>query len=63
MMASELNALQSEAGYIDARPLTANSTKTSCNARLDHTYGSEPDPCDRSNKWPSSITSSAYEDE
>ena len=27
--------LQSEAGYIDARPLTANSTKFSCNARPD----------------------------
>ena len=32
--------LQSEAGYIDARPLTANSTKSSCNARPDHTSGS-----------------------
>ncbi len=32
--------LQSEAGYIDARPLTANSTKFSCNARPDHTCGS-----------------------
>ena len=31
--------LQSEAGYIDARPLTANSTKFSCNARPDHTLG------------------------
>ena len=31
--------LQSEAGYIDARPLTANSTKFSCNARPDHTSG------------------------
>ncbi len=31
---------QSEAGYIDARPLTANSTKFSCNARPDHTSGS-----------------------
>jgi hypothetical protein len=29
--------LQSEAGYIDARPLTDSSTKTSCNARPDHT--------------------------
>jgi hypothetical protein len=28
-----------EAGYIDARPLTANSTKTSCDARPDHTLG------------------------
>src|ERR1700726_1532367 len=32
--------LQSEAGYIDARPQTDSSTKTSCNARPDHTYGS-----------------------
>ena len=32
--------LQSEAGYIDARPLTASSTKTSCDARPDHTLGS-----------------------
>src|SRR5271166_5324694 len=31
--------LQSEAGYIDARPLTANSRKFSCNARPDHTLG------------------------
>ena len=34
------DALQSEAGYIDARPLSANSTKFSCNARPDHTSGS-----------------------
>src|SRR5271169_6304056 len=38
-----------EAGYIDARPLTANSTKFSCNARPDHTFGSKADfalrPC------------------
>jgi hypothetical protein len=32
--------LQSEAGYIDARPQTDSSTKTSCNARPDHTSGS-----------------------
>src|SRR5258708_23850533 len=32
--------LQSEAGYIDARPQTDSSTKTSCNARPDHTNGS-----------------------
>jgi hypothetical protein len=25
--------LQTKAGYIDARPLAANSTKSSCNAR------------------------------
>jgi hypothetical protein len=30
---------QSKAGYIDARPLTANSSNTSCNARPDHTLG------------------------
>jgi len=35
----EHNMLQSEAGYIDARPLTASSTKSSCNARPDHTLG------------------------
>jgi hypothetical protein len=29
-----------ETGYIDARPLTIRSTKTSCNARPDHTFGS-----------------------
>src|SRR5450631_2828681 len=33
--------LQSKAGYIDARPLTASSTKISCNARPDHTLGSK----------------------
>src|SRR5260370_42666558 len=33
--------LQSEAGYIDARPQTDSSTKTSCNARPDHTNGSK----------------------
>jgi hypothetical protein len=32
--------LQSEAGYIDARPhIRARSTKPSCNARPDHTLG------------------------
>jgi hypothetical protein len=35
--------LQSEAGYIDARPQTDSSTKTSCNARPDHTLGSISD--------------------
>jgi hypothetical protein len=34
----EHNALQPEAGYIDARPLNASSTKTSYNARPDHTW-------------------------
>jgi hypothetical protein len=36
---SEHNMLQSEAGYIDARP-SARLTKPSCNARPDHTSGS-----------------------
>jgi hypothetical protein len=31
--------LQSKAGYIDARPLTANLAKSTCNARPDHTLG------------------------
>jgi hypothetical protein len=31
--------LQSKAGYIDARPFTASSTKSACNARPDHTLG------------------------
>ena len=35
-------ALQLKAGYIDARPLTANSSKSSCYARPDHTVGSKP---------------------
>ena len=36
----EHNTLQSEAGYIDARPhIRARSTKPSCNARPDHTLG------------------------
>ena len=39
-MMARSKTLQSEAGYIDARPLTANSTKSSCNARPDHTSGS-----------------------
>jgi len=36
----EHNTLQSEAGYIDARPKAARSMKTSCDARPDHTNGS-----------------------
>jgi hypothetical protein len=32
--------LQPKAGYIDARPLTASSLKSPCNARPDHTFGS-----------------------
>jgi NTE family protein len=30
--------LQSKAGYIDARPLTVSSAKSTCDARPDHTY-------------------------
>ena len=33
-------ALQHKAGYIDARPPTASSSKSSCYARPDHTFGS-----------------------
>jgi len=32
--------LQTKAGYINARPLATNSSKPSCYARPDHTYGS-----------------------
>ena len=32
--------LQRKAGYIDARPLTAELVELSCNARPDHTFGS-----------------------
>src|SRR2546423_11612035 len=42
-MMARSTTLQSKAGYIDARPLTANSTKTSCDARPDHTLGSNSD--------------------
>jgi hypothetical protein len=35
----ERNKLRSKAGYIDARPLTARSTKSSSDARPDHTLG------------------------
>jgi len=31
---------KSKAGYIDARPLTASLAKSTCNARPDHTCGS-----------------------
>ena len=40
-MVARSMTLQSKAGYIDARPLTASSTKTSCDARPDHTLGHE----------------------
>src|SRR5215470_6839572 len=36
----EHSTLQSEAGYIDARPQADSSTKASCNARPHHTFGS-----------------------
>ena len=35
----EHDTLQYEAGYIDARPTSDRSTKTSCDARPDHTSG------------------------
>src|SRR5258706_6722629 len=35
--------LQSEAEYIDARPHQPASTKASCTARPDHTFGSKPE--------------------
>src|SRR5262252_8909905 len=35
------NTLQSEAGYIDARPQSRQIDETSCNARPDHTFGSK----------------------
>jgi hypothetical protein len=38
MMARSMR-LQSKVGYIDARPLTANLSKSSCYARPDHTSG------------------------
>src|SRR6266404_807070 len=38
-MMARSTALQSKAGYIDARPLTASSAKSTCNARPDHTLG------------------------
>src|SRR5215471_18815988 len=37
----EHSTLQSEAGYIDARPQADRSTKLSCNARPHHTLRSE----------------------
>src|SRR5262249_27151842 len=40
MMARSKTTLQSEAGYIDARPQADRSMKTSCDARPDHTLGS-----------------------
>jgi len=42
-MMARSKTLQSKAGYIDAKPLTANSTKLSCDARPDHTCGSRLD--------------------
>src|SRR6266403_4410877 len=43
----EPNTLQSKAGYIDARSLAANRTKPSCNARPDHTSGSNSEMAGR----------------
>ena len=44
MMARSPSSSKSKAGYIDARPLTANPTQPSCTARPDHTLGQEPTP-------------------
>jgi hypothetical protein len=38
-MMARSTTLQSKAGYIDARPLTAIAAKSTCNARPDHTLG------------------------
>jgi hypothetical protein len=40
-MMAQSTTLQSKAGYIDARPPTASSAKSTCNARPDHTFGSK----------------------
>ena len=39
-MMARSTTLQHKAGYIDARPPTASSSKSSCYARPDHTFGS-----------------------
>ena len=39
-MMARSTTLQHKAGYIDARPPTASSSKSSCYARPDHTSGS-----------------------
>ena len=39
-MMARSTTLQPKAEYIDARPFTTNSTKFSCYARPDHTFGS-----------------------
>ena len=41
-MMARSTTLQHKAGYIDARPPTASSSKSSCYARPDHTSGSNP---------------------
>jgi hypothetical protein len=38
-MMARSTTLQHKAGYIDARPPTASSSKSSCYARPDHTLG------------------------
>ena len=44
-MMARSTTLQSKAGYIDARPPTASSAKSTCNARPDHTFGSKAEVC------------------
>ena len=42
----EHDTLQCEVGYIEARPTSGRSTKTSCDARPDHTFRATPLPPD-----------------
>jgi len=51
-MMARSKTLQSKAGYIDARPLTTNSTKFSCDARPDHTCGSNATGQTLHRRWP-----------
>src|SRR5262249_18412426 len=56
MMVRSENELQSETGYIDARPHHPRSTKSSCTARPDHTLGqSRPLAVSRSMSGPPAI--------
>src|SRR5215472_14240101 len=52
-MMARSNEPHPEAGYVDARPPTASSTKPSCNARPDHTSG-------QSRRSPMSVTCPLY---
>jgi len=52
MMARSTTRSNQKAGYIDARPLTAGSAKSTCNARPDHTSGSKPEKLNESKCFP-----------